>query len=152
MNRNYSLSPAFRRVATTSRFATTMTLGTLLNGWPITCATVSVFPPLRLLSVQQKCFSTPEVTICTAVADLHTKNLDATPPSPIFFIFMQFLVKFGQIIGWHLPLRNPHLGNPGSAAGKRIQMLNSFSIGSKISLDSREGQKCIPVGCVPPTH
>ena len=35
------------------------------------------------------------------VADLHSKILDSRPPlGPIFFIFMQFLENFGQIIGW----------------------------------------------------
>ena len=37
----------------------------------------------------------------------------AVTSGPIFFIFMQFLAKFGQIIGWRLPIgcATPHLGN-----------------------------------------
>ena len=35
---------------------------------------------------------------------LFSKTLDARHhPDPIFFIFMQFLTKFGQIIGWPRP-------------------------------------------------
>ena len=37
----------------------------------------------------------------------------ALPLGPIFFIFIQFMAKFGPIIGWTPP---PRLGNPGSAA------------------------------------
>ena len=36
-----------------------------------------------------------------SVADLHNKILDAS--GPIFFIFMQFTLKFGQTIGWCHP-------------------------------------------------
>ena len=68
------------------------------------------------------------------VADLHSKILEAPPPflGPIFFIFMQFLVKFGQN-NW-LP---PHPGNPGSATVRRgtedslmkdILLLHGFDI------------------------
>ena len=35
--------------------------------------------------------------------DLHSKILYVCPLSPIFFMFMQFSVKFGQIIGWRPP-------------------------------------------------
>ena len=37
-----------------------------------------------------------------SMADLHSKTLDAPPPpGPIFFVFLQFAAKFGQIlIGW----------------------------------------------------
>ena len=35
------------------------------------------------------------------VTDLHSKILNACP-LPIFFIFMQFSVKFGQTIAWRL--------------------------------------------------
>ena len=53
------------------------------------------------------------------VAELYSKILDAHPLGPIFFIFMQFLTHFGQIIiGWHLGLAPPPLGIPGSAADK----------------------------------
>ena len=48
------------------------------------------------------------------MADLHSNILDATSLGPIFFIFMQFSAKFGQIIGWRSP--SPRLGNPRSAA------------------------------------
>ena len=44
---------------------------------------------------------------------------DVRPSGPIFFIFMQFLGKLGQIICWRPPLplglSHPPLGNPGSA-------------------------------------
>ena len=37
-----------------------------------------------------------------AVADLHSKILDARPPGgPNSFNFMQFLGKFGKIVCWH---------------------------------------------------
>ena len=49
-----------------------------------------------------------------SVADLHSKISNATPLGPVFFIFMQFSAKFGQIIGWRSP--SPHLGSPRSAA------------------------------------
>ena len=42
--------------------------------------------------------------MCTKInvdADLHNKILDAPPLGQIFFIFMQFLRKFGRIIGWY---------------------------------------------------
>ena len=47
--------------------------------------------------------------IVIAVADLHSKILNAPPFGPIFFIVMQFSVKFGQNIGWHPPV---WLGSP----------------------------------------
>ena len=51
------------------------------------------------------------------VADLRGGAGDA-PPVQNFFIFMQFLGKIGQIIGWRplpLGLAPPPLENPGSA-------------------------------------
>ena len=52
------------------------------------------------------------------MADQHSKILDACSPlSPIFFIFMQFSVNFGQILGWRPPFRyDTPFGNPGSTA------------------------------------
>ena len=46
------------------------------------------------------------------MADLHSKILDARPPGPNSFNFMQFLGKFGKFVCWHLPLESwrPHLG------------------------------------------
>ena len=38
-------------------------------------------------------------SISNSVADLHSKILDACLPGPIFFIFMQFFVNFGKIVG-----------------------------------------------------
>ena len=42
------------------------------------------------------------INVLKTVADLHSKILDAYPPLPgaIFFIFIQFLVNFGEISGW----------------------------------------------------
>ena len=58
-------------------------------------------------------------TVLNAVADLHSKILDARPPSrgPNSFNFMQFLGKFGKIVCWRPPgeLAPPPRGNPGSA-------------------------------------
>ena len=38
-------------------------------------------------------------TLRLPVVDLHTKILDAQLPVELSFIFMQFLGKFGQIVG-----------------------------------------------------
>ena len=58
-------------------------------------------------------------TYPAAVADLHSKILDARPPGPNSFKFMQCLGKFGKIVCWHPPgeLAPPPRGNPGSATG-----------------------------------
>ena len=50
------------------------------------------------------------------MAELHSKILTPTLPIPIFFTFMQILVKIGQRIGWRPSfwVWRP-LGNTGSA-------------------------------------
>ena len=55
---------------------------------------------------------------CGAVADLHSKILDAPPRGPNSFNFMHFWGKFGKIVCWRPPpgeLAPPPRGNPGSA-------------------------------------
>ena len=48
-----------------------------------------------------------------AVADLHWQIPFGAPFSQTFFIFMQFVGKFGQTIGWYSSLGlAPPLGNP----------------------------------------
>ena len=63
-----------------------------------------------------KCRSTVTIVL-SSVADLHSNILDVRPQlGPIFFIFMQFLANFGQIIGWSPPDRHSPLGNSGSTS------------------------------------
>ena len=53
------------------------------------------------------------------------------PPAQNFFIFMQFLGKIGQIIGWRAPpplgLAPPPLGYPGSATACSVFTLTSLT-------------------------
>ena len=37
----------------------------------------------------------------TPVADIHLTNFGCAPPRPNFFLIVQFLGKFGRVIGWH---------------------------------------------------
>ena len=72
-----------------------------------------------------------------AVADLHSKILDACPPlrAPNSFNFMQCLGKFGKIIGWDLlsPVVPPPPQNPGSA-DVIISMEHQIAYGNKYSV------------------
>ena len=58
------------------------------------------------------------------VADLHSKTLDG--PSPIFYIFMQFLGKFGQIISWRPPLENHFMQTYINETKKEMQRTCGF--------------------------
>ena len=64
------------------------------------------------------------------VTDLRGSARDARPLPPLaqnFFIFMQFLGKIGQIIGWPPPLglAPPPLGNPGSTTVQSYSLLDA---------------------------
>ena len=74
------------------------------------------------------------------VADLHSKILDARLPlGPIFFIFINFSGKFGQIIGWHQhwnwrpSLANPSLDVPNNNRSKHENVEDAFRVSSFFS-------------------
>ena len=55
------------------------------------------------LGIQQIVISAVFHSMKTLAVDLHRKFFNVRP-GPIFLIFMQLLVKFGQLIGWRFPL------------------------------------------------
>ena len=69
------------------------------------------------------------------MVDLRGHPGRALPPGQNFFIFMQFLEKIGQIVGWR-PLRvsAAPLGNPGSATsgGGLVAFLAPVKIGQEL--------------------
>ena len=66
--------------------------------------------PISTVNIMYSCMNVTDfisntlVRVYYAVADLHSKILDARPPGgPNSFNFMQFLGKFGKIVCWRPP-------------------------------------------------
>ena len=105
---------------------------------------------LQMFSLRPEIFIPRRCHICTGswlnkirrarwiTSEIHTSGgSKGTPPAKNFFIFVQFIGKIGQIIGWRVsPELAPPLGNPGSATAHYKNFESVFE--AKISPKEKE--------------
>ena len=78
------------------------------------------------------------------MADLHSKILNACPLGPIFFIFMQCLSKFGQIIGCygHQMVMDTVERSIHQDIKTKRKHLENITDASSVQIDPGQGDRC----------